>query len=84
MYDVRMANTNSALFNHIRIENHPISWDDSSKLIKSKDITERLIFETVCIKLFENFKQNEGSYEINSIMFHLLKYSVNYNCTANG
>ena len=66
---VRYGHENSAVFCHLRDNDHPINWQGSKELIFSNDFYSRNILESILIKLTknENINISSGLFNIDPI-----------------
>ena len=58
---VRYGHENSAVFCHLRDNDHPINWQGSKELIFSDDFYSRNMLESILIKLTRNDNINISS-----------------------
>ena len=67
---IRYAQDNSAIFVHVRDNNHTINWTESKKLVLSNDMLERNVIESAFIK--ESFEKNmnisHGMYKLDPLI----------------
>ena len=69
-YSVKTAQDSSALFVHLRDNNHRIDWSSSSSIAPCKSYMNRNIIESALIKKTENsnINQSSGMYKLDSFM----------------
>ena len=57
---IRNQNNNSAIFNHVRDENHSMNWSNSKIVYSSNKKSDRLAVESTLIKVLPNFNNSGG------------------------
>ena len=67
-YNVRTANSSSALFTHKRDKDHFIDWGNAKMIYKATSVTERLIAETVLIKGCNTMNISDGLYKLDNVL----------------
>ena len=73
-YSVRTGQQSSGVFKHVESKNHNIDWGNAKEIYKSNSSVERLIAETILIKVNDNrtMNLNDGLYNIDEILVNLL------------
>ena len=68
--NVRFANKNSGIFQHVKNENHSIKWDEGNILFNFKDFYISIIVESILIKntFNNNINMNTRLFNDNNII----------------
>ena len=67
-YNVRTANSNSAIFCHVRDFNHPIDWQSAKIVFKSSSLQNRLLVEGCLIASLGNMNLSDGLFKIDELL----------------
>ena len=67
-YNVRVANSSSAIFCHVRDFEHPIDWNSARIVFKSSSIHDRLLVEGCLISSFNNMNLSDGLFKMDDLL----------------
>ena len=67
-YNVNTANPSSALFVHKREKDHFIEWENAKIIYTSTSVTERLIAESVLIRVCNTMNISDGLYKLDKVL----------------
>ena len=71
-YNVRTANSSSALFIHKQNYDHFINWNGAKMIYKSTSVLERLIVENILIRKSVTMNLNDGMYKLDDYLSNML------------
>ena len=74
-YNVRSADTRSALYNHTVNCNFPISWSNAEALYRNSNFIERNVLESAYIYHTDdnNFNTSPGLYKLDQLVLHIIQ-----------
>ena len=76
--DIRVGNTSSAVFCHVRDFDHVVDFNNCQLVFKSNNYIKRRIVESSLISSTPNFNMSVGQYSFNSIICNQIIKQVKY------